>query len=423
MSEEKTLLTELQKAWAEFKTTNDQRLAELDKGKADVVLADKVDRINAAISDLQGKLEQVALDTAGQRMSATLDTRYPEATLAEFSRSVGRPVDAAEYSDYIAGLDQYLRRGNATPKEVMAALSVGSDPDGGYTVTPDMSGRIAQRIYETSPMRQAAFVTSIGTDSLEGFNDLDEAGSGWVGETAAREETTTPKIGKWTIPVHEIFAEPKATQKLLDDSAWNIESWLSAKVADKFAREENKAFLTGDGLLKPRGLLTYPTAATADADRAWGTFEHVNTGADGNFLTTTAATASDPLIDFVFTLKSDYRRNASWMMNRGVVARVRKLKDGDGNYLWAPDFAARQGGLLLGYPIIEAEDMPALATNSLSIAFGDFREAYTIVDRVGIRLLRDPYTTKGFVKFYSTKRVGGGATHFESVKFLRFAAS
>ncbi len=191
-------------------------------------------------------------------------------------------------------------------------------------------------------------------------------------------------------------------------------------MSDKFARTENTAFLIGDGELKPRGLFTYSTAATADASRPWGTFEHVNTGASGDFGAGTAGT--DTLIDFVFRLKAAYRNNANWMMARPTVASIRKMKDGEGNYIWQPNFEARQGGLLLGYPIVEAEDVPAMASNSLSIAFGDFRETYTIVDRIGIRVLRDPYTQKGFVRFYTTKRVGGGALNFESMKFVRFGS-
>jgi HK97 family phage major capsid protein len=282
-----------------------------------------------------------------------------------------------------------------------------------------MSGRIVQRIYETSPMRQVASVVSIGTDALEGFNDLDEAGAEWVGERQARNDSTTPGLGKYSIPVHEIAAQPKATQKLLDDSAFDIEGWLSGKVADKFGRAENAAFVVGDGVEKPRGILTYPTAATADASRAWGTFEHVNTANAGSW--GSAPNGSDKLIDLVFAVKANFRGNASWMMNRATVASVRKLKDGDGNYLWQPNFEARQGGLLLGYPIAEAEDMPNISTtNALAVAFGDFAQAYTIVDRLGIRILRDPFTDKPFIRFYTTKRVGGAAINFEAVKFLRF---
>ena len=286
---------------------------------------------------------------------------------------------------------------------------------------------IVERVRETSPMRSVASVVTIGTDALEGFNDLDEAGAGWVGETGARPETTTPQLGKWSIPVHEIYAMPAATQKVLDDSMFNIEAWLAAKVADRFARTENAAFINGDGILKPRGLFTYPTAATADSSRAWGTFEHILTTVSGGFPAHAAGppqvSPGDPLITTVFALKAMHRANAAWMMPRSTVGLVRRIKDVDGNYVWQPDFTQRQGGTLLGYPVVEAEDIAAASAAGNGIAFGDFREAYTVVDRVGIRVLRDPYTAKGYVRFYTTKRVGGGALHFEAVKFVRFANS
>lgn len=415
------LVGQIKTAFEQFKEANDERLKQIEaKGAADVVTSQKVDAINATISDLQAQLADVATKAAAASINGPGQSEVVKAA-AEFTRERGVEISTEDYQAYKASLNVYMRKGQATPAGVMAAMSVGSDPDGGYSVTPDMSGRIVTRVYETSPMRSVASVITIGTDSIEGFNDLGEGDAGWVSEQGARDETDTPQLGKWSIPVHEIYAMPKTTQKLLDDSMFDIEGWLAGKTADKFARVENAAFLTGDGTGKPRGLLTYTTAATADATRAWGSFQHVNTGTSSGF--GTAPNGSDKLIDLVFTLKAAYRNNAAWMMNRGTLAEVRKLKDGDGNYLWQPDFSQRQGGLLLGYNIAEAEDMPAVAANSLSIAFGDFRETYTIVDRVGIRVLRDPFTSKGFVKFYTTKRVGGGAISFEACKFLRFGTA
>jgi len=415
-SDPAALVGQIKAAFEEFKSANDQRIKAVEAGKADVVLNDKVDAINAHIANLQSQLADVAAKAAARSISVGNDDPLAKAA-AKFSEERGQAIDAEAYGRYAKALNTYMRRGDATPVAVRAEMSVGSDPDGGYSVTPDMTGRIVQRVYETSPMRQVATVVTIGTDALEGFNDLDEAAAEWVGEKAAREETATPGLGKWSIPVHEQAAMPKATQKLLDDSTFNIEAWLSAKVADKFARSENAAFMVGNGVLKPRGLFAYPTAATADATRAWGTFEHVASGTSG----TLGATPGDKLIDLVFKLKSVYRGNANWMLSRAVLAEIRKLKDEYDNYIWQPDFTQRQGGTLLGYPIVEAEDAPAAAANALSVAFGDFREAYTIVDRVGIRVLRDPLTSKGFVLFYTTKRVGGGAVNFEAVKFLKLA--
>ncbi|MCV0396956.1 MAG: phage major capsid protein [Rhizobiaceae bacterium] len=415
----KALVGEIKSAFEQFKEANDQRIKALESGKADVVLDEKVETINAHITDLQSQLAEIATKAASRGLNGGGEDETAKAA-AKFGREVGAEVSVEDFQAYRDGLNVYMRRGGATPSNVMAAMSVGSDPDGGYTVTPAMSDRIVKRVYETSPMRQLATVETIGTDKMEGFNDLGEGEAGWVGEKASRPETNTPQLGKWEIPVHEMYAMPKTTQKLLDDSAWDIEGWLANKTADKFSRTENAAFVNGDGVLKPKGLWAYPTAATADATRAWGTFEHLNTGTNGGF--GAAPAGSDKLIDLVYKLKAAYRQNANWLMARATLAEVRKLKDGDGNYLWQPNFEARQGGLLLGQPIVEGEDVEAIANGSKSIAFGDFREAYTIVDRIGIRVLRDPYTQKGFVLFYTTRRVGGGAVNFEAVKFLRFSS-
>ena len=417
---EKEMLAQLQQAWAEFKSSNDERLKAIENKKPDPLLEEKVNKVSAEIDRLQDQLRATNENVAAIGLSGGANGADAE-SLRAFAQIAGDDATPENYRNYVSGMNAYLRRGaDKAGVQVMAAMQVGSDPNGGYTVTPDMSGRIVKKVYETSPMRQLASVITIGTDALEGFNDLDEASSGWVGETQERPETGTPELGKWTIPVHEIYAQPSATQKLLDDSMFNIEKWLSDKVSEKFTREENTGFVVGNGVLKPRGILAYPTAATADATRPWGTVEHVNTGASGAFASGVAA--GDNLISLVFTLKSAYRQNANFLMARTTVAAVRKLKDGEGRYLWQPNFEARQGGLLLGYPIVEAEDMPAMASNSLSIAFGDLREAYTIVDRTGIRVLRDPFTTKGRVKFYTTKRVGGGMVNFEALKLLRFGS-
>lgn len=414
----KVIAAKLNKAFEEFKAKNDERLEALAKGKADAVLNEQVDRIDASIADLQSQLADVAAKAASRGLNGDGDQELSRAA-ALFSRERGAEISAEDFQAYRDGLNVYMRRGGNTPRDVMAAMSVGSDPDGGYTVTPDTSGRIVKKIFETSPMRQVASVTTIGTDRLEGFADLGEGTAGWVGETEARPATGTAQLGKWEIPVHEMYAFPQVTQKLLDDSMFDIEAWLADKTADKFTRTENAAFLNGDGVLKPKGLLTYPTAATADASRAWGTFEHVGTGTSGGF--GTAPNGSDKMIDLVYKVKAAHRTSASFMMARSTVGAVRKLKDGQGNYLWAPSLQAMSGGTILGHNVVEAEDMPVIGANSLSIAFGDFAATYQIVDRVGIRVLRDALTNKPYVGFYTTKRVGGAAIHFEAVKFLKFA--
>jgi HK97 family phage major capsid protein len=417
--EVKAMLETFNKTFAEFKTANDDRLKAIEAGKNDPVQAEKVDKINNALTDVQAEIGRImekfaASDLAGSGASADI-----QAAARDFSKTVGQDVSAEDLGKYASGLDTYMRVGadNRRFSEVRNLMEVGSDPAGGYTVTPDLSGRIIKKIFETSPARQLFSVVSIGTDAMEGLIDRDDLTTGWVGEKQARPETDTPELGKWRIDVHEQYAMPKVTQKLLDDSGFDIEGWLSGKVADKFARTENSASFSGDGNNKPRGLLTYSTAATADATRAWQVWEHIASGATGSI------TNTDFLINLVFALKAGYRANANFTMNRKTLGYIRTLKDGDGNYLWQPDFSQRQGGALLGYGIVEAEDMPDIASNALSIGFGDFKAAYQIVDRMGIRVLRDPYTEKGFVKLYTTKRIGGDAMDFDSAKFMKFAAS
>ena len=425
MDEVKGLLDAQMRTFEEMKAASAELHKQVEsQGAEDDVTREKLEALNKHYSNLEAKLEKVDrelvdVQTKMQRPGGSAGGSEAEIKAAEaFGREVGTTITVDEFRAYKQALNTYMRRGKATPEIELRAMSVGSDPDGGYSVTPDMTGRIVARVYETSPMRQMSNVVQIGTDALEGFADLDEAGSGWVGETQARPDTDTPGLGKWSIPVHEVYAQPKATQKLLDDSQFDIEAWLAQKIADRFAREENAAFVVGDGVLKPRGITTYTTATTKDATRAWGTFQHVATGASGAWPSTTP---EDKLIDLVFAMKDHYLPGCRWLMNRSVMADVRKMRDGEGNLIWSPDIERRSGTLLVGYPVTVAEDMPDVSANALAVAFGNFAEAYQVVDRVGIRVLRDPYTQKGFVKFYSTRRVGGGAVDFEAVKFLKFA--
>lgn len=410
-----------------FKEGNDQRWKEIKaNGAADPLTEIKVNRLNAELSKQQDAL------TAAKRRMDLMETsmkRLPlskgedealeaETFTLERKNHLHGDFGMDAYRQYKSAFRSYVRKNNAGSSiDEIKALSVGSDPDGGYTVTPDISGRIAQLIRETSPMRQVANVAVIGTDALEGINDLNEATSGWVGETETRSETTAPKIGEYRIPVHELYAEPRATQKLLDDSLFNVEEWLAGKIAERFTRMENAAFVNGNGVRQPRGFLTY--AAGTPSASAFNVIERISTGANGAFASTNPG---DALINLVYSLKSAYRDNAVFMMKRATLAEVRKLKDGNGNYLWQPDFQNKQSGTLLGADVVEAEDMPTIATDSLSIAYGDFNAAYQIVDRQGIRILRDSFTAKPYVKFYTTKRVGGDVVNFEAIKLLKFSA-
>lgn len=428
----KELLEKQGEAFAAFKATVNEELAALKKGQADVVTSEKLGRINDSLDRLGDELKAVGkradeIETKANRLAigGGAGDEVEVKAAAEFARQTQRAVDVPalrEYKQALYGVNGPLRNVRAGEAE-MKAMSVGSDPDGGYLVTPDTTGRIVQRIYETSPMRQVASVMSIGTDTVEGLNDLGENGFAWVGETPARVENATAQLGKWSIVVHEAVSIVSATQKVLEDARLDLESWLAMKSADRIARGENAAFVSGNGISKPRGFTDYPTAATADSSRAWGTLEHLNTGANGAFRARSGDTNPvDDLINVIYALKAPYRGNARWMTSRAVLREARKLKDGQGNFIWQPAAVAGQPSSLVGFPVTEAEDMPALGTGSLSMAFGDFREGYQIVDRIGLSVLRDPYTAYPYVFFKFRKRVGGGVVNFEAIKFLRFGS-
>ena len=305
-----------------------------------------------------------------------------------------------------------------------AQMSTDGNEDGGYTTAEQFDKVIGKHMDDLSPMRRVCRLVSTTSGDFSILFSTGEGGSGWVGEREARPETSHPPLGKITITAMELYANPSATQKLLDDSQFNIEDFLRAEVLREFARQEGTAFVTGDGVSKPRGFLSYDTAATGDATRAFGTLEYVPTGASGDFIAATATDSpADVLVDLVYKLKAGYRQNAVWMMNSTVGATVRKFKDPDGRFIWSEPLVLGQPPILLGYPVVLNEDMPDAAANSLSIAFGDFRAGYTIADRVGLRVLRDPYTNKPYVMFYTTKRVGGGLVDSKAIKLLKFATT
>lgn len=413
------------RGFEEFKAANDERLKEVEKkGSADVVLEEKLQRVDEAINKAQETADQAVL-AAKRRERIVTDAKGNvidvEAKAREFGKmaSKGRVTDFTDeaFTEYKSVLnDRYARFGpESLTVEERKALSVGSDPNGGYVVYPDMSGRIVKKVFESSPMRAYATIQTISTDALEGIFDLNEASAGWVQETGARTSTNTPEIGQYRIPAHEMYAFPQATQTLLDDAAINMEQWLSDKVADKFARLEATAFVNGTGVGQPRGFLTY-----ADGTTLPGTIEQFDTGVNGGYAA--APNGGDVLISALYGLKAPYRANATWAMNRATTSATRKLKDSDGAYIWSPGIAAGQPASLLGYPVAAFEDMPDPATGSLSVAVGDFREAYTIVERIGMRILRDPYSNKPYVGLYMTKRCGGDVVNFEAIKLVNFQA-
>lgn len=406
------------------------KLAKIEKSLDDAVEAKA--KIDAAIlaerkerEELEKKLNRMGLNGAGSEAEAKRIVELKEfnttlAGLAADRKRAFTPLDQGGYDEYKAAHNHYLREGkeNLSPEEVKT-LSVGSDPDGGYWVTPDVTGRIVTKVYETSPVRQYASVQMITTDALEGIEDLGEAGAGYAGEQGTSGDTTTPQIGKWSIPVHWIDTEPKATQQLLDDAAVNVEAWLAGKVASKFARFENSEFVTGAAARIRGFVLGYTPASDSGSGVTWGQIGYVGTGVSGDFA---AADKGDKIYDLIGLLKNDYLPGAAFFTRRSVITKIRQFKvSGTGTaYLWQPSFQAGQPEMIAGYPVVRMEDMPALASNSYSMAFGNLGAAYQIVDRQGINVLRDPYTSKPFIKFYTRKRVGGGVVNFEAVKLMKF---
>lgn len=393
----KKALEDLGSQFQEFKTANDARIAQIQsKGSADPLLEAKVTNLNDALTKSQEKI--AALETALNR-----------------SQNGGNEVAEAknkENKQYQDAFVKYVRKGeNALNAEELKTLSVGSDPDGGYTVRHELNMAILKAVVETTPMRGLASVQTISTNQYEQLKRTSRGQTGgWTHETGPRTQTTTPQLGKILIPAHEVFAEPHATQMLIDDSAVNIEQWLAEEIADEYSYYENSAFVNGNGAGKPRGILSY-AAGTSD-----GQIQQVNSG-DANVLT------ADGLINLQTALKEAYQVNATWLMNRATVGKVRLLKNAvDGSYLWQPGLQLGTPNMLLGRPVVMGADMPDVAANSLSVAYGDFKRGYKIVDRLGIRVLRDPFTAKPYIKFYSTKRVGGDVVMFEAIKIGKTAA-
>ena len=316
-----------------------------------------------------------------------------------------------------AMFEGFLRSGSGGVE--MKAFTGASDAAGGYAVPESIDAQIDAVLKSVSPIRAIANVVRVGAN---GYRKLVTSGgtpSGWAAETGARAETDTPVFNEIAPPMGELYANPAASQTMLDDAAFDVEAWLSNEIGMEFARAEGAAFVSGNGTNKPKGFLSATLSASGDASRSFGQVQYVPTGSAGAF----AANPEEKLIDLVQTLRTPYRQGAVWVMNSAVLARIRKFKTSDGAFLWAPSLAAGQPATLLGYPVVEAEDMPDIAANSLSVAFGNFKAGYLIAERGETQVLRDPYSNKPYVHFYATKRVGGMVSNSEAIKLLKFSAS
>ena len=318
--------------------------------------------------------------------------------------------------------DAYLRSGDDAPLRGLdleaKALNTAMAGEGGYLVDPDTAAMIKGVLHATASIRAIASVVTVEASSFDVLVDHGDFGSGWANETGPQAETTTPVIDRIPVRLHELSAMPKASQRLLDDSAFDIEGWLAGRIAAKFARAEAAAFITGDGVDKPRGFLTH--TKVAEANWSWNNLGYIATGANGDFAPTNAA---DAIVDLVYALNATYRANATFVMNSKTAGAVRKMKDADGRFLWSDGLASGEPARLMGYPVLVAEDMPDIAPGADAIAFGDFAAGYTIAERPDMRVLRDPFSAKPHVLFYATKRVGGAVSDFKAIKLLRFAVN
>lgn len=398
------VFNDLKAAVEAMRAEHSKEIADLKKGMGDVVQSEKVDRINADIGKMQEALDQINALVAASKIGGS-----------------GNDAETADQREHAKAFDRFFRKGvenGLRELEVKAAASTGSDPDGGY-VTPKQTEATIDRVLGTvSAMRQIARVISISAGTYKKLVNQGGSTSGWVGEKESRSETNTPMLAALEFPAMELYAMPAATQTLLDDASVDIAQWLADEVAIEFAEEEGAAFISGSGINRPRGLLDYDTVA--NASYSWGKLGYVATGAAADFATEDPA---DALIDLTMAIKQGYRQNARWLMNRKVQGSVRKMKDDQDNYLWQPGIQAGQPATLLGYPITDDDNMSDVGSNAFPVAFGDFQRGYLIVDRQGIRVLRDPFTSKPYVLFYTTKRVGGGVQNFEAIKLLKCASS
>ena len=319
---------------------------------------------------------------------------------------------SAEVKGFVNG---YLRRGRETEiKSISGATSV----DGGYAVPREIDAMIAAELKEISPIRQLAQVVQVGSAGYRKLVTTGGTASGWVGETAPRPETDTPDFAEISPPTGELYANPAASQSMLDDAAFDLEGWLASEVAMEFARAEGAAFVNGTGADQPLGFLASPTSMAGDAVRPFGSVQYIGSGDSEGF----DASPEGRLIDLVHTMKAGHRQGASWVMNSATLSSVRKLKTTDGAFLWQPGLVEGQPDRLLGYPVIEAEDMPDVAGGSFPIAFGNFKAGYIIAERSATQILRDPFTNKPFVHFYATKRVGGQVLDSSAIKLLKIEA-
>lgn len=389
----------LARGFEAFKETHARQLDEIKKGIEDVVTAEQLERINAALTELQTAVDDQAKIQAAAKLG-----------------NGGVIGDIQADPEYTAAFKAHMRKGDKAPAEIQAAMSKGTDADGGYLAPIEWDRTIGEKLKRISPMRQESRVITISVAGFKKYFGDRNVGSGWVGETASRPATATPQIGILDFIPGELYANPAITQQLLDDAAVDLEQWLGSEVDTEFNRQEGIAFLSGDGVNKPYGVLTYVTGAANASRHPYGAIKALPSGA-------AAALTGDGLLDVMYDLPSEFAANAKWHLNRLTIGAARKLKDGQGNYLWQPSYASGTPQTLAGAPVVEYPDMPIVAAGNISALFGDMEATYLVIDRVGIRILRDPFTNKPFVHFYTTKRVGGGVHNPEPMRAVKIGTT
>lgn len=379
----------------DFKEKNDKEISAIKAEKTK--LSESVDTLNQKLSDLDNLKTELEKEIK--------QAKRPGATS-------GGDVDAHK-SAYL----QFIRKGteDGLGDLQQKAIQIGVDADGGYAAPEELDKNVLELLRDENPMREECGSIIISASGYKKLVNVGGASSGWVGETDARPETNTPKLAEIIATMGEIYAKPKSTQTALDDMFFNVEAWIAEEVAREFGLQEANAFLLGDGNKKPKGILAHTLSTDVDKDRAFGTLQNFNSGVDGDF-------DSDDLLDLIYGLKKGYRRGAKFMMNNLTLLKVRKFKDSEGNYLWQPGLQLDQPSSLLGYAIAENEDMADVGAAEIPVMFGNFKRGYAIVDRMGTRTLRDPYSAKPYIEFYTTKRVGGMLLDSNAIKTLTTAA-
>ncbi len=383
--------------------------------KADVLEA-SFDAIEAGgvtsdIAALRGEMAKL-----GARVDGAVRTAQRPALSGAKAETVREP-----------GMAAYLRRGVTAGLETKSFTeTTSSGADGGYAVPLQIDATIQATLRDISPIRRIANVVQVGTSNYRRLLTLNNVQSGWVAEndTTQMAATNTVKFATIAPPMGELYANPSATQAMLDDSFFDLEGWLAQEIAREFARAEGAAFVSGSGVNRPLGFLTSPASTAPDSTRPIGTLQYIATGVAGAFPTqTTTVFPQDMIINLIHSLRPAYRQNASFVMNTQTLSVIRRMKDNYGGFSWTPSMVSGQPDMLFGYPVIDCEDMPTIAPGSFSIAFGDFKAGYIIADRVDTRILRDPFTNKPFVNFYATKRVSGSVANSEAIKLLKFDVS